>query len=93
MGERVGIQIFARVKPTKRAFAGVTLHEPEEGHRDVDFAIPRDDASGHVNNTKESFKFRCARPGAAAHHPRRAPIATAQVQPHLSGRLDAGGGV
>ncbi|TRY54216.1 hypothetical protein DNTS_030478 [Danionella cerebrum] len=52
-----GIQIFARVKPTKKPTADFNLDCDEQG-ASLNFVLPRDLADGFVNNKREHFKFR-----------------------------------
>ncbi|KAL4624257.1 kinesin-like protein KIF6 isoform X1 [Arapaima gigas] len=50
------IQIFARLKPTKKS-PSVYLVDEEE-RPGLEFLVPRDLADGFVNNKKESYRFR-----------------------------------
>nr|XP_055029235.1 kinesin-like protein KIF6 isoform X2 [Misgurnus anguillicaudatus] len=54
------IQIFARVKPTKKPKAVYSVDCGEQGSS-LDFVVPRDLADGFVNNSKENYKFRFQR--------------------------------
>ncbi|XP_067312130.1 kinesin-like protein KIF6 [Pseudorasbora parva] len=50
------IQIFARVKPTKKPTTGFFVDCEEQSS--LEFVVPRDLADGFINNKKENFKFR-----------------------------------
>ncbi|XP_055878484.1 kinesin-like protein KIF6 isoform X1 [Biomphalaria glabrata] len=53
------IQIFARIKPTKSSkTGGYEIDEDEEGHSRLQVVVPKELASGFVNNKKENYKFR-----------------------------------
>ncbi|XP_059163780.1 kinesin-like protein KIF6 [Physella acuta] len=53
------IQIFARVKPTKTNKTGVYNVETEEdGQCSLQVVVPKELASGFVNNKKENYRFR-----------------------------------
>ncbi|XP_012938358.1 kinesin-like protein KIF6 [Aplysia californica] len=53
------IQIFARVKPTKPTKTGLyEIDEDEEGFPRLEVVVPRELASGFINNKKENYKFR-----------------------------------
>ncbi|XP_066559500.1 kinesin-like protein KIF6 isoform X2 [Amia ocellicauda] len=52
------IQIFARVKPTKKASAVYSVEDDEQGGCSLEFLVPRDLADGFVNNKKENYRFR-----------------------------------
>jgi len=53
------IQIFARVKPTKSTKAGIyEIDEDEEGLPRLQVTVPKELASGFINNKKENYKFR-----------------------------------
>ncbi len=56
-----GIKIYARLKPVKRAHAGVeTSSSDADGGKSNDvigFNIPRDEAQGYVNNKKDRYAF------------------------------------
>ncbi|XP_058604704.1 kinesin-like protein KIF6 isoform X3 [Onychostoma macrolepis] len=54
------IQIFARVKPTKKPTAEYFVHCEEEGGS-LEFVVPRDLADGVINNKRENYKFRFQR--------------------------------
>ncbi|XP_051502173.1 kinesin-like protein KIF6 isoform X2 [Myxocyprinus asiaticus] len=50
------IQIFARVKPTKKPIAVYTVDCEEQGGS-LEFVVPRDLADGFINNKRENYKF------------------------------------
>ena len=50
-----GISIFLRVRPTKKP-SGYFNFDREEGK--VDFEIPVEQIQGHVNNTRQNYKFK-----------------------------------
>ena len=50
-----GITIFLRVRPTKKP-SGYFNFDREEGK--VDFEIPVEQIQGHVNNTRQNYKFK-----------------------------------
>lgn len=50
------IQIFARVKPTKKPTTGYFVDCEEQSS--LEFVVPRDLADGFINNKRENFKFR-----------------------------------
>ncbi|KAH9489527.1 Kinesin- protein 6 [Bulinus truncatus] len=53
------IQIFARIKPTKSSKTGVyEIDEDEDGQSKLQVMVPKELASGFVNNKKENYKFR-----------------------------------
>ncbi|RUS78390.1 hypothetical protein EGW08_013838 [Elysia chlorotica] len=55
------IQIFARVKPSKAVKTGVCLYEiddDEAGNPRLQIVVPRELASGFINNKKENYSFR-----------------------------------
>ncbi|GFN76465.1 kinesin-like protein [Plakobranchus ocellatus] len=53
------IQIFARVKPTKPAKTGLyEVDEDEGGNPRLQVVVPRELASGFINNKKENYSFR-----------------------------------
>ncbi|KAL8592600.1 hypothetical protein ACOMHN_026530 [Nucella lapillus] len=53
------IKIFARVKPTKLAKIGLyDIDEDDENLPRLTVTVPREYASGFVNNKRESYKFR-----------------------------------
>ncbi|KAK2878656.1 hypothetical protein Q8A67_019447 [Cirrhinus molitorella] len=51
------IQIFARVKPTKKPTAEYFVNCEEQGGS-LEFVVPRDLADGVINNKRENYKFR-----------------------------------
>ncbi|XP_067222984.1 kinesin-like protein KIF6 [Chanodichthys erythropterus] len=51
------IQIFARVKPTKKPTADYSVDCEEQGSN-LEFMVPRDLADGFINNKRENYKFR-----------------------------------
>ncbi|KAK1792914.1 hypothetical protein P4O66_001640 [Electrophorus voltai] len=55
---RQTIQIFARVKPTKKPTAVYTVDNEEHSGGSLEFVIPRDLADGFINNKRESYRFR-----------------------------------
>ncbi|GMH43749.1 hypothetical protein BSKO_11683 [Bryopsis sp. KO-2023] len=54
-GENSAIDIFLRVRPTERESPMLGL-DAEEGN--VNFAVPKDQAMGYVNNQRERFDFK-----------------------------------
>ncbi|KAI2654650.1 Kinesin-like protein KIF6 [Labeo rohita] len=54
------IQIFARVKPTKKPTAEYFVDSEEQGGS-LEFVVPRDLADGVINNKRENYKFRFQR--------------------------------
>ena len=50
-----GVKIFLRVRPTKKS-SGYFKFENDEGR--VDFHIPTEQIHGHVNNTRQNYKFK-----------------------------------
>ncbi|XP_052009385.1 kinesin-like protein KIF6 isoform X2 [Xyrauchen texanus] len=50
------IQIFARVKPTKKPISVYTVDCEEQGGS-LEFGVPRDLADGFINNKRENYKF------------------------------------
>nr|XP_019940257.1 PREDICTED: kinesin-like protein KIF6 [Paralichthys olivaceus] len=52
------IQIFGRIKPTKRATAVYSVDNEEKTGASLEFMVPRDLADGFVNNKRECYKFR-----------------------------------
>jgi kinesin family member 6/9 len=50
-----GISIYLRVRPTKKP-SGFFKFDREEGK--VDFEVPVEQIHGHVNNTRQNYKFR-----------------------------------
>ncbi|GCC34180.1 hypothetical protein chiPu_0012653 [Chiloscyllium punctatum] len=51
------IQIYARLRPTKKPAALYSLAEDSENPV-LEFVIPHDAADGFINNKRESFKFK-----------------------------------
>ncbi|XP_070179968.1 kinesin-like protein KIF6 isoform X2 [Littorina saxatilis] len=53
------IKIFVRLKPAKPAKTGLyEVADDEEGHPKLTLTVPREHASGFVNNKRENYKFR-----------------------------------
>ncbi|KAK3563225.1 hypothetical protein QTP86_018278 [Hemibagrus guttatus] len=52
------IQIFARVKPTKKTTAVYSVDNEEQSGGSLEFVVPRDLADGFINNKRESYRFR-----------------------------------
>ncbi|XP_064621480.1 kinesin-like protein KIF6 [Lineus longissimus] len=52
------IQIFVRVKPTKSKKGLYEIDEDSQENPRISFTVPKDLASGLINNKKESYKFR-----------------------------------
>ncbi|XP_070835582.1 kinesin-like protein KIF6 [Chaetodon trifascialis] len=52
------IQIFGRIKPTKRNTAVYSVNNEEQTGASLEFVVRRDLADGVVNNKKERYKFR-----------------------------------
>ncbi|XP_041704283.1 kinesin-like protein KIF6 isoform X3 [Coregonus clupeaformis] len=52
------IQIFARVKPTKKTTSVYCVDNEEPTGSLLEFLVPKDLADGFVNNKKETYKFR-----------------------------------
>ncbi|XP_054652448.1 kinesin-like protein KIF6 isoform X2 [Dunckerocampus dactyliophorus] len=52
------IQIFARIKPTKKNTAVYSVSSEEQASASLEFVVPKDTADGFVNNKRECFKFR-----------------------------------
>ncbi|KAM7403981.1 hypothetical protein PAMA_004411 [Pampus argenteus] len=52
------IQIFARIKPTKKTTAVYSVDNEEQTGACLEFVVPRDLADGFVNNKRECYKFR-----------------------------------
>uniref|UniRef100_A0A0B6YSE6 Kinesin-like protein n=1 Tax=Arion vulgaris TaxID=1028688 RepID=A0A0B6YSE6_9EUPU len=53
------IQIFARIKPTKQSKTGIyEINDDEEGCPCLQLIVPRELASGFINNKKENYSFR-----------------------------------
>ncbi|XP_060939280.1 kinesin-like protein KIF6 [Limanda limanda] len=52
------IQIFGRIKPTKRTTAVYSVAIEEKTGASLEFTVPRDLADGFVNNKRECYKFR-----------------------------------
>ncbi|XP_026209606.1 kinesin-like protein KIF6 isoform X2 [Anabas testudineus] len=55
------IQIFGRIKPTKKTTAVYSVDNEEPAGATLEFVVPRDLADGFVNNKKECYKFRFQR--------------------------------
>ncbi|XP_035466705.1 kinesin-like protein KIF6 isoform X2 [Scophthalmus maximus] len=52
------IQIFGRIKPTKKTTAVYSVDNEEQTGASLEFVVPRDLADGFVNNKRECYKFR-----------------------------------
>ncbi|XP_042357157.1 kinesin-like protein KIF6 [Plectropomus leopardus] len=52
------IQIFGRIRPTKKPTAVYSVDHEEQTGASLEFVVPRDLADGFVNNKRESYKFR-----------------------------------
>ncbi|XP_008300477.1 kinesin-like protein KIF6 [Stegastes partitus] len=52
------IQIFGRIKPTKKTAAVYSVDNEEQTGASLEFVVPRDLADGFVNNKRECYKFR-----------------------------------
>ncbi|CAL8271728.1 unnamed protein product [Merluccius merluccius] len=52
------IQIFARVKPTRKNTSVYSVDNEEAAGASVEFVVPKDLADGYVNNKRENYKFR-----------------------------------
>nr|XP_020464386.1 kinesin-like protein KIF6 isoform X2 [Monopterus albus] len=52
------IQIFARLKPTKKPTAVYSVDSEEQTGASLEFVVPRDLADGFVNNKRECYQFR-----------------------------------
>ncbi|XP_070776779.1 kinesin-like protein KIF6 [Enoplosus armatus] len=52
------IQIFGRIKPTKKTTAVYSVDNEEPTGASLEFVVPRDLADGFVNNKRECYKFR-----------------------------------
>ncbi|XP_056151323.1 kinesin-like protein KIF6 [Lampris incognitus] len=52
------IQIFARVKPTKKTSAVYSVDNEEQTGASLEFVVPKDLTDGFINNKKENYKFR-----------------------------------
>ncbi|XP_035656727.2 kinesin-like protein KIF6 isoform X1 [Oncorhynchus keta] len=52
------IQIFARVKPTKKPASVYCVDNGEPAGSILEFLVPKDLADGFINNKKETYKFR-----------------------------------
>ncbi|XP_062295789.1 kinesin-like protein KIF6 [Scomber scombrus] len=52
------IQIFARIKPTKKTTTVYSVDNEEQTGAALEFVVPRDLADGFVNNKRECYKFR-----------------------------------
>uniref|UniRef100_A0A8D3AUG2 Kinesin family member 6 n=1 Tax=Scophthalmus maximus TaxID=52904 RepID=A0A8D3AUG2_SCOMX len=51
------IQIFGRIKPTKKTTAVYSVDNEEQTGASLEFVVPRDLADGFVNNKRECYKF------------------------------------
>ncbi|XP_037550496.1 kinesin-like protein KIF6 [Nematolebias whitei] len=52
------IQIFGRIKPTKKTVVVYSVDSKEQTGASLEFVVPRDLADGFVNNKRECYKFR-----------------------------------
>ncbi|XP_026159046.1 kinesin-like protein KIF6 isoform X2 [Mastacembelus armatus] len=52
------IQIFARLKPTKKSTAVYSMATEDHTSASLEFMVPRDLADGFINNKRERYKFR-----------------------------------
>ncbi|KAM8914955.1 kinesin-like protein KIF6 isoform 3-T3 [Spinachia spinachia] len=52
------IQIFSRIKPSKKTTAVYSVDNNEPTGAFLEFLVPRDQAEGFVNNKRECYKFR-----------------------------------
>ncbi|XP_029973514.1 kinesin-like protein KIF6 [Salarias fasciatus] len=52
------IQIFGRIRPSKRTAAVYSVNNEEETGASLEFVVPKDLADGFVNNKRECYKFR-----------------------------------
>ncbi|XP_074517085.1 kinesin-like protein KIF6 isoform X3 [Sebastes fasciatus] len=52
------IQIFGRIKPTKKTTTVYSVDNEEPTGASLEFVVPRDVADGFVNNKRECYKFR-----------------------------------
>ncbi|XP_073412392.1 kinesin-like protein KIF6 [Dendrobates tinctorius] len=52
------IQIYARVKPSRRPAGIYSVNNEESAASSLEIIVPRDLADGFVNNKRESYKFR-----------------------------------
>ncbi|XP_028251452.1 kinesin-like protein KIF6 [Parambassis ranga] len=52
------IQIFGRIRPTKKNTAVYSVDNEESAGGTLEFVVPRDLADGFVNNKRERYKFR-----------------------------------
>ncbi|XP_034381017.1 kinesin-like protein KIF6 [Cyclopterus lumpus] len=52
------IQIFGRIKPSKKTTAVYSVDNDEPAGASLEFLVPRDVAEGFVNNKRECYKFR-----------------------------------
>ncbi|XP_029350153.1 kinesin-like protein KIF6 [Echeneis naucrates] len=55
------IQIFGRIKPTKKTTAVYSVNNEEPTGASLELVVPRDLADGFVNNKRECYKFRFKR--------------------------------
>ncbi|XP_071801723.1 kinesin-like protein KIF6 [Asterias amurensis] len=53
-----GIKIFCRIKPTKAKTGLFEIDEDDSGYPKLSFVVPKDLASGFINNKKEEYSFR-----------------------------------
>ncbi|MED6245280.1 hypothetical protein AMECASPLE_020479 [Ameca splendens] len=51
------IQIFGRIKPTKKTLAVYSVDHKEETGASLEFVIPRDLVDGFINNKRDCYKF------------------------------------
>ncbi|XP_077439701.1 kinesin-like protein KIF6 [Vanacampus margaritifer] len=52
------IQIYARIKPTKKNIAVYSVNNEQQTSAALEFVVPKDMADGFVNNKRECFSFR-----------------------------------
>lgn len=55
---KYGIQIFCRIRPTKKTTGHCEFGEGEDGLPTFNITVPRSEASGVVNNKRETFSFK-----------------------------------
>ncbi|EDO32880.1 predicted protein [Nematostella vectensis] len=53
-----GIQIYARVKPTKAKTGTYEIVEDDSGSSVIEYTIPKELSDGYINNKREVYKFR-----------------------------------
>ncbi len=53
----VGIEVYARIRPSKNVTSAQNYAVNEDGAPTVDFVVPKDLAAGVVNNQKERYQF------------------------------------